>query len=150
MGLPIALLSAVAPTIAKMIGTKLENVAQTKIKEALGVDIIPDAMSSEDLDKLKKAEDEMLLELYKLDVMDRDSARKLAINNDNTPRVLAYLITFGFFGMLLVINFLPEANEAILNIMIGSLGTAWVSIVNYYFGSSIGSKNKNELILKPK
>lgn len=149
MGLPIALLSAVAPTIAKMIGTKLENVAQTKIKEALGVDIIPDAMSSEDLDKLKKAEDEMLLELYKLDVMDRDSARKLALN-DNTPRVLAYLITFGFFGMLLVINFLPEANQAILNIMIGSLGTAWVSIVNYYFGSSIGSKNKNELILKPK
>lgn len=149
MGLPIALLSAVAPTIAKMIGTKLENVAQTKIKEALGVDIIPDAMSSEDLDKLKKAEDEMLLELYKLDVMDRDSARKLALN-DNTPRVLAYLITFGFFGMLLVINFLPEANQAILNIMIGSLGTAWVSIVNYYFGSSIGSKTKNELILKPK
>ena len=149
MGLPIALLSAVAPTIAKMIGTKLENVAQTKIKEALGVDIIPDAMSSEDLDKLKKAEDEMLLELYKLDVMDRDSARKLALN-DNTPRVLAYLITFGFFGMLLVIIFLPEANQAILNIMIGSLGTAWVSIVNYYFGSSIGSKTKNELILKPK
>lgn len=149
MGLPIALLSAVAPTIAKMIGTKLENVAQTKIKEALGVDIIPDAMSSEDLDKLKKAEDEMLLELYKLDVMDRDSARKLALN-DNTPRVLAYLITFGFFGMLLVINFLPEANQAILNIMIGSLGTAWVSIVNYYFGSSIGSRNKNELLLKPK
>lgn len=149
MGLPIALLSAVAPTIAKMIGTKLENVAQTKIKEALGVDIIPDAMSSEDLDKLKKAEDEMLLELYKLDVMDRDSARKLALN-DNTPRVLAYLITFGFFGMLLVINFLPEANQSILNIMIGSLGTAWVSIVNYYFGSSLGSRNKNELLLKPK
>ena len=149
MGLPIALLSAVAPTIAKMIGTKLENVAQTKIKEALGVDIIPDAMSSEDLDKLKKAEDEMLLELYKLDVMDRDSARKLALN-DNTPRVLAYLITFGFFGMLLVINFLPEANQSILNIMIGSLGTAWVSIVNYYFGSSLGSRNKNDLLLKPK
>ncbi|MCA9344949.1 hypothetical protein KC946_03870 [Candidatus Saccharibacteria bacterium] len=149
MGLPIALLSAVAPTIAKMIGTKLENVAQTKIKEALGVDIIPDAMSSEDLDKLKKAEDEMLLELYKLDVIDRDSARKLALN-DNTPRVLAYLITFGFFGMLLVINFLPEANQSILNIMIGSLGTAWVSIVNYYFGSSLGSRNKNELLLKPK
>ena len=149
MGLPIALLSAVAPTIAKMIGTKLENVAQTKIKEALGVDIIPDAMSSEDLDKLKKAEDEMLLELYKLDVMDRDSARKLALN-DNTPRVLAYLITFGFFGMLLVINFLPEANQSILNIMVGSLGTAWVSIVNYYFGSSLGSRNKNDLLLKPK
>lgn len=149
MGLPIALLSAVAPTIAKMIGTKLENVAQTKIKEALGVDIIPDAMSSEDLDKLKKAEDEMLLELYKLDVIDRDSARKLALN-DSTPRVLAYLITFGFFGMLLVINFLPEANQSILNIMIGSLGTAWVSIVNYYFGSSLGSRNKNELLLKPK
>lgn len=145
----ITLLNAIAPTIAKLIGTKLEGIAQAKIKEVLGVDTIPDKVSSDDIEKLKRADDELQLELYRLDITDRANARQLA-TVDNTPRVLAYIITFGFFGMLIAINYITEADQAVLNIMIGSLGTAWVSIVNYYFGSSLGSKGKNELLLKPK
>ena len=151
MTFPITLISAIAPTIAKMLGTKLESVATAKIKEALGVDELPTSLSSIDLDKIKNADRELTLELYKLDVADRDSARKLGVT-DHTPKILAYIITFGFFGMLTLnyTNYLPDINASVMNIMIGSLGTAWVSIVNYYFGSSLGSHSKNELLSKPK
>lgn len=151
MAFPIALIASIAPTIAKLVGTKLESVATDKIKQALGVEELPTALSSVDIEKIKSADNELMLELYRLDVTDRDSARKLALV-DNTPKVLSYVITFGFFGMLILnsINYLPAVNESVMNIMIGSLGTAWVSIVNYYFGSSLGSRNKNELLSKPK
>jgi len=151
MAFPIALIASIAPTIAKLVGTKLESVATDKIKQALGVEELPTSLSSVDIEKIKSADNELMLELYRLDVTDRDSARKLALV-DNTPKVLSYVITFGFFGMLILnsINYLPAVNESVMNIMIGSLGTAWVSIVNYYFGSSLGSRNKNELLSKPK
>jgi hypothetical protein len=151
MAFPIALIASIAPTIAKLVGTKLESVATDKIKQALGVEELPTSLSSADIEKIKSADNELMLELYRLDVTDRDSARKLALV-DNTPKVLSYVITFGFFGMLILnsINYLPSVNESVMNIMIGSLGTAWVSIVNYYFGSSLGSRNKNELLSKPK
>ncbi len=151
MAFPIALIASIAPTIAKLVGTKLESVATDKIKQALGVEELPTSLSSADIEKIKSADNELMLELYRLDVTDRDSARKLALV-DNTPKVLAYVITFGFFGMLILnsINYLPAVNESVMNIMIGSLGTAWVSIVNYYFGSSLGSRNKNEFLSKPK
>lgn len=43
---------------------------------------------------------------------------------------------------------LPVASRDVLNIMLGSLGTAWISIIAYYFGSSNGSSRKTELLAK--
>lgn len=59
-------------------------------------------------------------------------------------------VTCGFFGLLfsLLRWAPPKQNEALLNITLGSLGTAWVAIVSYYFGSSAGSDRKNEIIAK--
>lgn len=89
------------------------------------------------------------LQYAQLDASDRASARarQMAVK-DWIPSFLAILVTFGFFGMLaaMIKWTIPGANESVFYVMIGSLGTAWVAIVTYYFGSSSGSAAKSDLI----
>lgn len=68
----------------------------------------------------------------------------------NTVGMLAIFVTLGFFGMLAwMMNYtVPEGNKDILNIMLGSLGSAWIGICGYYFGSSAGSKSAGEALRK--
>ena len=144
MPLPI-FLATLAPTIAKAIGSRFEKMAIDKVKDLI------DKTDEESVIKIKQAEEEFkeTLAIITLDIADaRD--REIHIK-DYTPRVLAYGVTIGFFGILAIYTYgtVPEMNTSVLNIMLGSLGTAWVSIINYYFGSSIGSQRKTELLSKP-
>lgn len=68
--------------------------------------------------------------------------------NDRTPALLAFLVTFGFFGVLAVFMFakIPPESATVLNIMLGSLGTAWTSIIGFYFGSSRSSEIKTGIL----
>ena len=110
-----------------------------------------DKTDEESVIKIKQAEEEFkeTLAIITLDIADARN-REVQVK-DYTPRILAYGVTLGFFGILALYAYgnIPETNISVLNIMIGSLGTAWVSIINYYFGSSIGSQRKTELLSKP-
>ena len=63
---------------------------------------------------------------------------------------LALLTTLGFFALLALMIFhpIPEMSKETLGIMTGTLGTAWVNIISYYFGSSSGSATKTEIMAK--
>jgi hypothetical protein len=91
---------------------------------------------------------ELDIDLERIANADRDSARNREVAaKDWTPRILAGLITAGYFGALFYMlqNGLPQhgGSEALL-IMLGTLGTAWGGVVAYYFGSSAGSKEKTD------
>lgn len=99
--------------------------------------------------KMAELEVSTRTKLAELEASDRDSARDREIQiRDNTPKVLAYGITTGFFGvMFYILNFdIPNESENVVYVMLGSLGTAWTGIMAYYYGSSAGSSAKHNLI----
>ena len=81
---------------------------------------------------------------------DRDSARgREAKTGDTvTTRALAFVIV-GMFSMALIGVFffeVPEGALAITYLLFGALITSNTQILNYYFGSSMGSANKERMI----
>lgn len=158
------LVRTVAPSLASAVGGPLAGMAVRTISEALlgkpdgTEDELAQAAAKatpEQLLALKKAEQDFAVKMRELDIdlerianADRDSARAREVKTrDWTPRLLAGLITAGYFGALFYMlrNGLPQhgGSEAML-VMLGTLGTAWGGVVAYYFGSSAGSKAKDE------
>lgn len=157
------LLAKIAPTVATVLGSPFAGVAAQALASALGTDpasvqkmVESGQMTGEQLAAIRKAEIDLKaqlqaqgVQLEQIAASDRDSARKRESEvKDWTPRLLAFAVTLGFFGLLafLATNSVPPPSEKILDIMVGTLGTSWVGIVTYYFGSSAGSDRKTTLL----
>lgn len=148
-----ALVGMAAQTIGGITGKKLDASADAISAAVAGA-------TPEQLAQMKEADHEFELkmkalgfenaaELERIAADDRASARARQITlHDRVPAILAFLVTAGFFSILLLafIKGVNEQSRDLANIMIGTLGTAWVSVVTYYFGSSAGSAQKSELI----
>jgi len=67
-----------------------------------------------------------------------------------TLPVLAIVVSIGFFALLGLLFFhaIPKENHDAAMLCLGSLGTGWVTIIAYYFGSSMSSRVKDETIKK--
>ena len=78
---------------------------------------------------------------------DKKSAREMQVaTKSRIPAALAILVTFGFFTILGGLMLGKVEHGAEIDIMLGSLGTAWSGIIAFYFGSSAGSQKKDEMI----
>jgi len=64
--------------------------------------------------------------------------------------ILGGLIVAGFFLLLylLVGSEVPEINKDLLNLVVGALIGSFSTVVGYFYGSSKGSADKNEMIKK--
>lgn len=63
--------------------------------------------------------------------------------------LLAVLITLGFFACIGALLFAPPPNAEMrdtLLVLTGGLGAAFSIVVQYYFGSSSGSRAKDEAL----
>jgi hypothetical protein len=60
------------------------------------------------------------------------------------------LATFAAVMALAMLRTLPPGSEAILQMLLGSLGTMAASVVSYWVGSSAGSAQKTDLMMRAK
>jgi len=86
-------------------------------------------------------------------VQDRDSARQLAKDKGIVVQaVLSALYTLGYFGTLFVFitgkASVPPDMVGMVTTLIGALGAAQLQILNFWFGSSRGSKDKTAALVK--
>ena len=157
------LLASVAPTLATALLGPVGGLAVEALGKAFGieaptVDKLEEAVKSgsltgEQIVAAKAAElaftvrcKELDIDLEKIHAGDRDSARKMqSTTGSKVPAIMAVLVTVGFFAILLgmLTGHLKTSNSEALLVMLGALGTAWGAIVQFYFGSSIGSHNKD-------
>lgn len=159
------LLGQVAPTIATALGGPLAGVAVRTLSNALfghedaSEDQVSEALSNATPDQLaaiKKIDADFKVQMKALDIDleriaagDRDSARQMQKETkDWTPKALAFFITFGFFGALvwIVVFGIPQTGTEVILMMLGSLSTSWTGVVQFYFGSSAGSKAKTDAL----
>jgi len=134
------------------------------IKEKTGIDLsAKKTLTPEEVQKLKEFEiknKELILQKINMYLADTQDARKTftALNtsektplfNKLFPNILAGLtvvLTFALFYMFAQGNF-EGAKKDIVVYILGVLSTITTQIFAFYFGSSMGSKEKTEALVK--
>jgi hypothetical protein len=161
-------IASAAPSLAQALGGPLAGAAVAQLSKAIfGAPDCDEELLSEmlagaspqQLLALKKAEQEFAIALReaslegrRIDAGDRANARQRQIAmSDWTPSALGALIIIGFFAVLgvMVARKMPPGAETEFSIMLGALATMTAAVVNYFFGSSAGSKEKTRLMAAP-
>lgn len=165
LGGVVPLLEKLAPTIATAVAGPLAGTAVTFLEKALNlapgagaqsVATVLSAATPEQLAAIKTADNdfavkmgELHISVTKLDTDDRASARaRQAAIKDSTPAILAYVLTVGLFGFIVLMSLvnIPANSAQALNLTLGSIGTAWVAMISYYYGSSRSSQSKDLML----
>lgn len=130
------------------------------VKALTGIDLESKELTAEDKQKIMDSQIEIMkidFEKMKLEYQNTNDARdmqKVALQQDDifSKRYVYYLATFWSFvavGYIFLITFLtiPEANVRFADTTLGFLlGTIVATIINYFFGSSKSSLDKNQLL----
>ena len=159
------LLKAVAPLLGTARAGPFGAMAASFLADKLGVqektiaavqDVLTSAtMSPEQVTAIKSAEIEFKkwmadngIKLKQLEAADRADARDMfKVTRSMVPAILTFMITFGFFGVLIAMFLYPEVKESSpLMIMLGSLGTAWTGACAFWFGTTSSSASKTEML----
>ena len=134
------------------------------VKALTGIDLESKELTAEDKQKIMDSQIEIMkidFEKMKLEYQNTNNARdmqKVALQQDDTfsKRYVYYLATFWSFvavGYIFLITFLtiPETNVRFADTTLGFLlGTIVATIINYFFGSSKSSSDKNQLLKENK
>ncbi len=157
-----------APVAASLLGGPLAGLAVSAIGDALGLKdatkekitevLQSGTMTPEQLAALKTAEANLKIKLKELDIkaeeiaaQDRDSARKMQIQNRSwIPAVLTVLTVGGFFWLLIgsAMGTFQLTGSDIMMLLLGVLARETAGVYAYWFGSSSGSAQKTELLKK--
>lgn len=155
------IIGAVAPTAATALGGPLAGMATKQIMNALGVkdeqkavDLIASG-DPEVLLKLKKADQDFKVQMRELDIKeadlagkDRANAREFSKATSIIPQIVlsvVYTVAYAVVLWAFVTGTveIPEKAEAQFSIVLGVLTAAQAQVLNFWFGSSSGSKQKD-------
>lgn len=114
-----------------------------------------DSKARELLQELELKQGEWAVELARIDAGDRHSARErevevLKAGGRNTLQFIVGMVNLGMFvGAFLVICFIriPAENQRMFDFLMGTITGTVMGLNTYYFGSSIGSRNKEKAML---
>ena len=154
----MAMVKGFAPGIATALGGPLAGMAVSALAKQFGVEDEIEAVT-----KAIKADPESALKLKQLEhekfkaiLADKNSAREREVaisSSDNAPTLnkivtpaLALGVTglsFVLFAVLIFVEVKTEAKDILIYIL-GVLSAAVTQILSYYFGSSVGSKDKDD------
>jgi hypothetical protein len=142
---------AAAAMLASKLGIKESTV--TAVSEVLS----SGKMNAEQIAGIKLAEIDFerfleanKIKLEELDTADRASARAMHIAIGGwVPGVLALVVVGGFFGVLLGMMFglLKVSDQQSLLILLGALSAGFGAVLNFYYGSSHGSRANQQAVL---
>lgn len=164
-------LATFAPTIASALGGPLAGVAVSSLEKVFGVDPAATAVSKQaqieqslqsatpdQIIALQKAEQDFKAQMKSLGVQEEQlqyqdtanaRAREISVR-DRTPAILAgavVLMTFALEGSLLMGWHQPaQVSGEILGRILGTLDSATLLVLSYYFGSSAGARTKDDTI----
>lgn len=164
----IELLKTLAPAIGTALGGPLGGAAAAFLANKLGIETATVEAVSEVLNSGKMTPDQVTqiklaeiefekflkqnsIDLEKVHAGDRGSARAmLASVRSKVPAWLSFIVTIGYFGILggMMTNILEIKDSQALLLMLGSLSTAWGMVMAFWFGTTAGSAQKNDLLAK--
>lgn len=129
---------------------------EQKSIEAVGQAINTQKLTPDQVAQIKAAELDFArflkqndIDLAKINADNTKSARDMqTATRSRIPGILACVVTLGFFGILsgMMTDTLQVSDKQALLLLLGSLSTAFGSVLNFYFGSSHGSLAKTELL----
>lgn len=162
------IIKTVAPWIGTALGGPLGGMAVEAAANALGlsdktIDSVKQAIAGatpEQMLALKQADQafslqmqalgfKQVVDLETLAAGDRADARKMQVTKPSPiPAVLSLLVTAGYFAILIgmMVGWFKVSDSQALLIMLGSLGTAWGSVMAFWFGTTRDSARKTDLL----
>lgn len=147
----------IAPMIWESLGTELETSALKTISSELQIEkltleefrsIVESGLDDSQMSALKNANDKFadMLKANNIKLGEKKCWHFNVSFLDIMQHVLAIGITYGFFILLFGIadgTYNLKDSEA-LTILVGSLTTAWLTIIGYIYGTSISSRLKDK------
>jgi CDP-diglyceride synthetase len=148
----LKLLSNVAPALATVVAGPAGGLAVSAIARKFGVEDTVESVA-----KAIAGDPEAALKLAQIDMANIADARdmqKVALQQDDvfSKRFTMYLTTFWSVAAVVYIGFItfadiPMSNVRFADTILGFiLGTVIATVLNFWFGSSEGSKRKAEIL----
>lgn len=157
------IVGSVAPVLGTALGGPLGGIAGKFIADGLGIEEskLQETIASASPDtmlKLKQLDNqfevrmaELDIDIEKINAQDRQSARQLAKDTTMVPQVVlsvVYTVAYAVVLWAFVTGNVEIAEDAVaqFSIVLGVLTAAQAQILNFWFGSSSGSKQKTTIM----